>query len=1101
MDFAFIFNQRKKIKPAKLVKNIFLLDVNDDVLLEHPPLAKVSDTVKGELDDTIIDDTIMETTKEKPTRDHPRDHKLIKVSPFYLNNRKKFVQKINDLYFSYKKEYANILKNGEDETKTPESERKFELMTHQKLVRDYLSINTPYRGLLLFFALGSGKTCSSIAIAEGLKSHKHVFIMTPASLSANYLQSLKECGDPVYKLKQHWKHKKRADIKTKEELNEYASKYSLPIEYIEKRGIWLATLNAKTPASPNFASLSQDEKRTLNEQIDIMIDAKYSFVNFNGNRANNWKKLSKKETINPFNDSVLIIDEVHMFIGEIASILQQKNHINHPTYKMYKAIMTAEDARIVLLTGTPIVNKPSEIAIMFNMLRGILRSWVFKIPKNVSVKFDDKIVQRILEKNEITTYDYYKFNSINNTLTITRNPYGFIRSVDSKGQYNGVILNENGEITNDEFEKQLKGILEQYINGENGGKQTIKLPSAELKEHLLFEHTDEDFNAMFIDAETRTIKNRSMFEINTLGLTSYYTSPDERLLPRTILPSPDEIKTVGRHKGFLSADLFKDYNIEIVPMSEYQVGIYSQLRTSEISKERKKQRNNPLAEFQKFSTSYRLDSRTACNFVFPKEVPKPNSKVIHESVIKSRKVLGGSSKTPPLKKASIVDEDRDEDGDEDRDEDGDEDSDEDGEDDEDSDEDGEEDGEDDEDGDEEDTINIEDYNALNELAKGGFLTASELPKYSNKYAKILENIQDPDNIGSHLFYSFFKNLEGVGVFKYVLQENGYHELKIVKNKKGEYEIDQYSDKKQYFAAYTGDVDKEIRGIILAIYNSRIEGNKNTTNIAKQLKGRNNYLGEIIKVLMITKAGATGIDLKNTRFVHICEPFWNITLIQQAVGRAKRLRSHIDLEEKYKTVKIYMYLSVFTKEQTKLKAFKTIMDFDRIETVPATTDEHLLWISFRKNEINSQFVDEIKKTSIDCDIYSSKEGVKCLSFGLVKSNDFTMATSVVNDEISNSATMSDLDDENNISNNVITKKIELRIITASEFLDEDGKLIRLRQQYVVDSANNVYDYEEYTDLDINGEPKNKLKLIGEIVVYEGDDYGAEKKGKRMIKIGF
>jgi hypothetical protein len=333
----------------------------------------------------------------------------------------------------------------------------------------------------------------------------------------------------------------------------------------------------------------------------------------------------------------------------------------------------------------------------------------------------------------------------------------------------------------------------------------------------------------------------------------------------------------------------------------------------------------------------------------------------------------------------------------------------------------------------------------------------------------------------------------------VLQQNGYEQLKIVKTKKGEYEIENYDSKKQYFALYTGDVDNEIREIILSIYNSRWETNKNATKIAKQLKGRNNYLGEIIKVLMITKAGATGIDLKNTRFVHICEPFWNITLIQQAVGRAKRIRSHFDLDDKYRTVKIFMYLSVFTKTQTTTKAYKTVMDFDRIENIPSTTDEHLLWISFRKNEINSQFVESIKKTSIDCDIYSSKEGVKCLSFGVVKSNDFTESNSAFNGD--ESEMVSTTTKMNEIDNNVVMKKIELRILRdVAQYLDEDGKLVVSRNNYVVDSANNVYDYDEYAETDINGEQKQKLKLVGEIVVYEGDEY-PEHKGKRMIKLAF
>ena len=57
-------------------------------------------------------------------------------------------------------------------------------------MRDYINLYTPYRGLLLYHGLGSGKTCTSIGVAEGLKTKKKIVVMTPASLEANYL-----CGN------------------------------------------------------------------------------------------------------------------------------------------------------------------------------------------------------------------------------------------------------------------------------------------------------------------------------------------------------------------------------------------------------------------------------------------------------------------------------------------------------------------------------------------------------------------------------------------------------------------------------------------------------------------------------------------------------------------------------------------------------------------------------------------------------------------------------------------------------------------------------------------------------------------------------------------
>ena len=80
---------------------------------------------------------------------------------------------------------------------------------HQEAVKNYF-INSPYRGLLLYHLLGSGKTCTSIIIAdEMLKTRlsdpekklgvNHVYVCTPGSLRENFLtEYCKLCGDKKY---------------------------------------------------------------------------------------------------------------------------------------------------------------------------------------------------------------------------------------------------------------------------------------------------------------------------------------------------------------------------------------------------------------------------------------------------------------------------------------------------------------------------------------------------------------------------------------------------------------------------------------------------------------------------------------------------------------------------------------------------------------------------------------------------------------------------------------------------------------------------------------------------------------------------------------
>ena len=54
-------------------------------------------------------------------------------------------------------------------------------------------------------------------------------------------------------------------------------------------------------------------------------------------------------------------------------------------------------------------------------------------------------------------------------------------------------------------------------------------------------------------------------------------------------------------------------------------------------------------------------------------------------------------------------------------------------------------------------------------------------------------------------------------------------------------------------------------------------------------------GEKIKVILITKAAAEGLDFKNVRQIHIIDPWYNMNRIEQIIGRGVRTCSHKDLE--------------------------------------------------------------------------------------------------------------------------------------------------------------------------------------------------------------
>ena len=78
---------------------------------------------------------------------------------------------------------------------------------------------------------------------------------------------------------------------------------------------------------------------------------------------------------------------------------------------------------------------------------------------------------------------------------------------------------------------------------------------------------------------------------------------------------------------------------------------------------------------------------------------------------------------------------------------------------------------------------------------------------------------------------------------------------------------------------------------------------------KALTDKNNINGEKVKVVLISQAGSEGIDLKGVRAVFIMEPWFNISRLEQIIGRGVRNGSHKLLDFEYRNVQIFMLVTV------------------------------------------------------------------------------------------------------------------------------------------------------------------------------------------------
>jgi len=287
-----------------------------------------------------------------------------------------------------------------------------------------------------------------------------------------------------------------------------------------------------------------------------------------------------------------------------------------------------------------------------------------------------------------------------------------------------------------------------------------------------------------------------------------------------------------------------------------------------------------------------------------------------------------------------------------------------------------------------------------------YLNPDGLMMYSPKFLAILERLLDENNEGLHLLYSQFRTIEGIGILKLILEANGFSHFRIEKNNSGSWSIvegdEAENEQKPKFILYTGTETAEEKEIMRNIYNSAWEFVP--SNIVERLrrKAENNFMGQIIKLMMITSSGAEGINLRNTRFVHIVEPYWNMVRIDQVVGRARRICSHKDLPEALRTVKVFVYLSVLSKEQKEDEKNQElrIKDISRLDKkTPVTTDETLFEIASIKDQVNQQILRAIKETSIDCSLYNTNpdEPLVCFSFGKVTKNDFSSQPNLLKDK--------------------------------------------------------------------------------------------------------
>jgi hypothetical protein len=465
-----------------------------------------------------------------------------KTGLYSLPNRKAFSDSITRIFLKSNYRKLDLDQQDKDEDVcinrgNPMNSR--ELFSYQKLVRDYLNIETPYRGLLLYHGLGSGKTCSSIAVAETLMNTNKVFILLPASLQENYRGEIRKCGDPIYAYDQHWEQR----LWNSDEAKELAKSLGIPETFLSKHGKFFVTIPNK---ESNFDKKDKTEQKLIRQQIDVLLDSRFTFINYNGISSGNIDTILPPDNPRIFDNSVVIIDEAHNLIGSVVNGREIK-------VKLYNAIYRSRNTKVVCLSGTPVINRPQEISYLMNLLRGPIER--LAVPTKSASSWDESLMTTFFrEQRDIDTIEY---NSVKRTFLITRNPPFFESVFNSKGER--IAVKYNKEFAQEPDIKKWTATWKTKFETKFPGIE-IQTEERMVVDELECLPTDfEQFVNTFVDG--LNIKTGLMFQRRIQGLVSYYKGADERMLPRRL----DEDKTLQK-----------------IPMSDDQFLRYLETRHEEV---------------------------------------------------------------------------------------------------------------------------------------------------------------------------------------------------------------------------------------------------------------------------------------------------------------------------------------------------------------------------------------------------------------------------------------------------------------------------------------------------------------------------------------
>jgi len=171
-----------------------------------------------------------------------------------------------------------------------------------------------------------------------------------------------------------------------------------------------------------------------------------------------------------------------------------------------------------------------------------------------------------------------------------------------------------------------------------------------------------------------------------------------------------------------------------------------------------------------------------------------------------------------------------------------------------------------------------------------FLAPSQVATYSAKFASIMKSIE-----GSRGIVFVYSNLveSGARLFAMCLEEHGFSPAS------GE----------TLLAETSGEVGKGTKGRY-TLFTSETSDSEIKRNLAR-LRRRENVNGDEIRIIVSSPKVAEGVDFRYVRQIHVLDPWFNMSRIEQVIGRGLRTCSHSLLPFEEQNCTVYLHVCRFS----------------------------------------------------------------------------------------------------------------------------------------------------------------------------------------------